>query len=157
MNKTSLLLISGLLLLIGIAGGNIVQNLKRGERNNNPGNIRKGANWQGLASEQPDPGFASFISPFYGLRAMAIVLYNYFTKYGLDTIEKIITRYAPSNENDTRAYINSVSRLSGFGPSEKLAMNSDTLFRIMKAMIHVEQGRVIYPDSDIMQGVKTVV
>lgn len=33
--------------------------IARGERNNNPGNIRHGAKWQGLASTQTDKDFLS--------------------------------------------------------------------------------------------------
>ena len=46
--------------------------IARGERNNNPGNIRHGAKWQGLASTQTDKDFCQFISPEYGIRAIGI-------------------------------------------------------------------------------------
>ena len=38
----------------------------RGIRNHNPGNIRHGEQWQGLAKEQTDPSFCVFISNEYG-------------------------------------------------------------------------------------------
>ena len=41
--------------------------IPRGIRNNNPGNIRHGNDWQGISKEQPDPAFCTFVSPEYGL------------------------------------------------------------------------------------------
>lgn len=137
----------------------IMSNMRRGERLNNPGNIRKSSTaWQGLAPEQPDSAFASFVSPFYGLRAMAKVLLTYYQKYGLNTVREIVSRYAPSSENDTGAYVATVSRLSGFSPDGTLTLsNPTTLYKIVRAMIQVEQGRVIYADSAIKEAVNAVV
>ena len=51
----------------------------RGIRNNNPGNIRHGANWQGLNpnGRNIDSAFCVFESPVFGIRALAKVLINY--------------------------------------------------------------------------------
>ncbi len=51
--------------------------LPRGVRNNNPGNIRLGIAWNGLAPEQTDPDFCQFITPQFGIRALCIVLLTY--------------------------------------------------------------------------------
>src|SRR5574337_804815 len=80
----------------------------RGIRNNNPGNIRKSSEpWRGLAAakDQKDPAFFTFETPEWGIRAMAVILRTYQTKYGLRTIRAIIGRWAPSAENDTDAYV----------------------------------------------------
>ncbi len=63
----------------------------RGIRNNNPGNIRKGDNWQGLAAEQTDEAFCVFRSAEYGIRALVKVLLNYEKKYGLNTVRKLLS------------------------------------------------------------------
>ena len=69
----------------------------RGIRNNNPGNIRRnGDPWQGLAKDQTDREFFTFQSAVYGIRALARLLITYQDKYGLCTIEGIITRWAPA-------------------------------------------------------------
>ena len=71
--------------------------------NHNPCNIRKGANWDGSMS---DDGASSILSsPEYGIRALGKLLLNYYYKYDLNTVEDIISRYAPSNENNTNAYV----------------------------------------------------
>ena len=84
----------------------------RGIRNNNPGNIRHGAKWQGLKenSRDLDPAFCVFKNPIYGIRALAKGLLNYKKLYGLNTVRSIISRYAPPNENQTLAYIQSVAK-----------------------------------------------
>ena len=74
----------------------------RGIRNNNPGNIERNATrWAGMTAEQTDPRFVVFTSPEYGFRALARTLLTYQRKYGLLSIEDMIGRWAPPNENDT--------------------------------------------------------
>lgn len=122
--------------------------LTRGERNNNPGNIRKsGVNWLGLAPNQNDI-FATFVSPEYGIRAMGLLLRGYEAK-GYNTIRKIVSRYAPSTENDTNAYINAVSaRMNGVSPDQALDLsNAGILASLINAMIVQENGRNIYADA----------
>ncbi|MBI6215999.1 structural protein [Proteus sp. DFP240708] len=87
--------------------------IARGERNNNPGNIRHGSKWQGLSIEQTDKDFCQFISPEYGIRAIYKLLQTYQKKYGLNTIKTIINRYAPPNENNTAGYIIRASKEIG--------------------------------------------
>lgn len=81
----------------------------RGIRNNNPGNIRKSKDsWKGLANEQTDSAFFVFTDIKYGYRAIIRILQNYRSKYGCMTVAEMITRWAPSNENNTPAYIRKV-------------------------------------------------
>ena len=80
----------------------------RGLRNNNPLNIEKtkgGNPWQGEIVPSKDSRFAQFTSMAYGYRAAFKLLNNYQRNYGLDTIRKMISRWAPSNENHTEAYV----------------------------------------------------
>jgi len=81
----------------------------RGVRNHNPGNIRRSSDpWQGLAAEQTDPAFFQFISAAYGIRALVKTLITYQDKHGLQTVAEIISRWAPSSENNTGSYISAV-------------------------------------------------
>jgi hypothetical protein len=124
----------------------------RGERNNNPGNLVKGENWQGMAAEQPDPRFITFQTPEYGIRALAKLLQNYGSK-GYNTIAKIVTRYAPSSENDTMSYINSVALQMNVNPAAVLDLNDiTTLASLTNAIISHENGRNIYLASGQMDG-----
>ena len=132
--------------------------LPRGIRNNNPLNIRRGKDqWKGLRAQQTDSAFCQFESLDYGWRAAFYLLTRtYYHKYRLYTIRGIISRWAPSNErstygrllpegrkNDTRAYIENVSRLTGIDPDEPIGIPSDRPARWMMvgvAMAILENG-----------------
>ena len=112
----------------------------RGLNNNNPGNIRKGSSPFFGEKKSTDSQFRQFESIELGYRAMFVLLNSYVNK-GFDTIEKIISRWAPSNENDTKAYINTVSKLSAVSPQTKVSpADKDSMVRIVSAMSQVENG-----------------
>ena len=68
-------------------------------RNNNPLNIEKRDDWEGLADLQTDPRFAVFREPEYGFRAAYIILLRYLERED-DTIEKIVAKWAPASDNN---------------------------------------------------------
>lgn len=115
----------------------------RGIRNCNPGNLRKSKdNWKGLRKEQTDKEFFQFITPEYGYRAMIITIRNYNRRYGLNTVSKIINRYAPPIENHTDNYINYVAKQMGVDPNEVIdTENKETMIEMVCAMSFVENGK----------------
>lgn len=121
----------------------------RGIRNNNPLNIRKGSNWQGEKYPQDDKSFEQFESMQYGVRAGFIILRRYISGYNgltqrFNTIEKIISRWAPASENDTRAYIAQVERLTGIPSRQQISFSQRSfMVAIVDAMIRVECGQPI--------------
>lgn len=118
----------------------------RGIRNNNPGNIRVGNNWQGEVpqAERTDRQFEQFISLEYGYRALLITLRTYITKHRLSTLRGIITRWAPNHENDTEAYIRRASEYSGILPGKVLrATDKSELCKLAYAISRVENGRYV--------------
>ena len=122
-------------------------NKSRGIRNNNPGNIRWGDEWQGLVpqAQRTDKSFCQFISPEYGIRAMIIILRNYQSKYGLKTITGIVKRWAPPNENDTQAYIRSVATATSTDADKPIDLtDSRKLFPLLQAIIKHENGSQPY-------------
>ena len=81
----------------------------RGIRNCNPGNIRITKDkWQGLRTVQTDKEFFQFEAMKWGYRALIRTLQNYRRRHGCMTIADFIRRWAPSQENNTTAYIKSV-------------------------------------------------
>lgn len=122
----------------------------RGLRNLNPGNLRHGNKWQGLAQEQTDSAFCQFESMEYGCRALMKTLQTYHNKYDLDNIEGIIARWAPTNENDTMSYINSVSKRLGINSKESLDLehNPKLYLELAKAIAIHENGREALDISD---------
>lgn len=127
----------------------------RGIRNNNPGNIRKGADWQGLAPEQNDPAFCNFSSPEWGIRAMGKILLKYQRSYHLNTIEKIIDRWAPPVENQTSEYVAAVARDMGIAATTPIDVGKlATLVPLIRAIIHHENGRQPYDADTLERGAK---
>jgi hypothetical protein len=113
----------------------------RGIRDNNPGNLRPGATpWLGEIA--PDGGYCRFIDPEHGIRALCKTLLAYQTKHGLNTIREIITRWAPSaDNNDTEAYIRSVAGASGVAADATLDLNdASVLSSLTLAIIEHENG-----------------
>jgi len=127
-------------------------NAPRGIRNNNPGNLRTDA-FAGTVGVDAD-GYGKFTTPEAGIRAMAKNLIVQQDKHGLNTVEDIITKYAPPTENNTAAYISSVAGAMGVGPADKLNMKDPaTLQKMMGAMIKQENGSQPYSDAQINSGV----
>lgn len=124
-----------------------------GFRNNNPGNIRTGQSWQGAIGEQN--GFVTFKNMAYGIRAAATVLINNISSQGNNTIEKIITKYAPPSENNTEAYINAVSNQTGISRSAVLTTDTATVTALLHAIFTHENGAWYannITDADISEG-----
>ena len=85
-----------------------------------------------MAEVQTDRAFVQFKSLEWGWRAAFYLLTRtYYHKYRLDTIRDIVTRWAPPNENNTQAYIENVSRLTGIAPDDPLGDPSSSPARWM--------------------------
>lgn len=129
----------------------------RGVRNLNPGNIRWGSAWQGLVTpaERTDPTFCQFVDVVYGIRAIARIIGTYFDAYNLRTVAGIINRWAPPNENNTSAYVQSVAQQMGVGPADQVNVHVDSvMLALVKAIIQHENGQQPYPDALIERGIQ---
>ena len=134
--------------LLLFSSKNVALNL----RNNNPGNLRPNPNftWNGQIGE--NKGFVVFTDILYGIRASFINLRTYFNN-GYNTVNKIVSRWAPSSDNnDTQAYINFVSRQTGYAPNETLYFSDDTASKLLSAIFQFEGGTKI-PLSQINAGI----
>lgn len=114
--------------------------------NRNPLNIRFNPNnkWQGQTGE--NRGFCVFSSEAYGIRAGFRILTSYL-RWGINTIEDIVRRWAPPCENDTERYIAFVSNETII-PKDHVLTDKDihdywTKIIILQAMIKMECGRHI--------------
>lgn len=150
--------------------------ITRGEYNNNPGNIdfHPDIQYQGQLGieipRNPDerPRFARFDTPTNGIRALARLLLVYYRHHKLNTIREIISRYAPGNENDTEAYIYGVVRdfycltdrfltgleLQTYSNTSLPLSDTTNLLNLVVAIIRHENGRCIYDQSTLTNGVK---
>ena len=117
-----------------------------GCKNRNPLNIRYNPrnNWKGQVGE--NAGFCVFSHEAYGFRAAYKLITTYISQ-GHNTIEKIVSRWAPSCENDTEAYIKFVAYETIIDRKEILTDRNIhdywTKLMIIRAMARMESSRNI--------------
>lgn len=136
-----------------------VRPLSRGYRNNNPVNIdyNPANKWVGQTGVEPEGRFAQFIDMPHGYRAAFVLLRGKgYINGGRNTIEKIISKFAPGNENYTAGYIENVSRMTGIPKDQVISRNDrDALTAIVYAMSIVENGTKVKDENgntvDLMQ------
>jgi len=127
--------------------------LPLGLRNNNPGNLRPGDNWQGMIGINQN--FIVFENILWGIRALGTDIRTKVNN-GYNTIEKLITRYAPPTENNTAAYIAAVSNYTGINPQTVLQLTAGTLAALIRAIMNVELGQnysAIITNQEIAEGI----
>ena len=118
--------------------------IPRGIRNNNPLNIRIGNKWKGETSENTDGVFEQFTRMEYGIRAAFILLRRYINRYHLNSVQKIVSRWAPRNENHTEKYIEHVCKRMAIFPTTKIAFEDKaTMVSLVDAMAIYECGQSI--------------
>lgn len=133
--------------------------LPRGQRNNNPGNLdynpkNKWVGQVGIEQGVPKPRFARFDTPENGIRALTKLLLNYILRHKLTTIEAIINRYAPTNENFTNGYIQAVETWTGIGKDKIDPANYEQMYALVIAIIRKELGTQPYHTGIIREGMR---
>ncbi|MEG0807464.1 MAG: structural protein P5 [Alistipes sp.] len=116
--------------------------MSRGLSNCNPGNIRRSkVRYKGEVHPSRDPAFKQFSSLAWGYRAIFKLLDTYRIRYGIDTIETMIARWAPPSENHTQGYIRAVSDQAGLPADQRLDTHDrHTMIPIAAAISRVENG-----------------
>jgi hypothetical protein len=109
-----------------------------GIRLNNPMDLRS---WGSAPTVQTGSGrFARFPTMEAGVSAAAGNLLAY-ARHGWTTLDKIISHWAPSSENNTRSYIDEVARRTGFKDNQTLNLRDPaTVERLLSAMAIRETG-----------------
>jgi hypothetical protein len=127
---------------ISVTLNNELGYMSRGLKNNNPGNIVKGGKaFEGEVIPSHDQRFRQFKSLAYGYRAMFVTFRTYRERYGLDTIRKVIGRWAPPVENDTARYVSFVARHAGLGADAVLDFDDRaTMLKLAAAISQMENG-----------------
>lgn len=121
----------------------------RGLKNNNVGNIRTSADkFKGEIQPSSDKAFKQFKTREYGIRAIFVILDTYSKKYNLNTIEGIISRYAPKKDgNNTDVYIEHVETWTGIPRTKTITSDNDKM-KLVKAIIRQETS-YIATDSEL--------
>ena len=117
--------------------------MTRGLRNNNPGNIRHDRDkWRGEVVPSQDKAFKQFEGMAWGYRAMFHLINNYSRLHGCNTVRKIVSRWAPPEDNNhTGAYIAAVCDSAGVQPDGLITTTCrDVMVPIIAAMARVENG-----------------
>lgn len=140
----------GAVLAADAAGAVVTTFTPRGIRNHNPGNLRPGSRWLGLADPPSDGEYLRFVAPVYGLRAAALLLRNYQRRNGLRTPQQIVNRWAPPSGRmlDGRAYTQDsdgyaafVARRLGVQPTDAVDLNDpQRLETFLRAVVAKENG-----------------
>ena len=153
------------------------KSLPLGVRLNNPGNLEWGSPWQGLVPREQSryynkgteqqQRFCEFIEPAFGIRAIAVTLMTYHDKRKandgskIDTIRKVIERWAPAFENDVRAYANHVQKVMCQEEGVCAAVDEVLDFRdyhtmrgLVVGIIAHENAGYKYPDAVVDEGLR---
>ena len=128
------------------------EKLPRGIRNKNPGNIKLGTNWDGLAAEQTDPTFCIFDEAVMGIRALQRILLTYRFTHKKATIDEIIYRWAPPSENSTDKYVEFVCKKLDKEKDIRLNNSMEDYLPLVKAIIQMENGMQPYDDELLVEG-----
>lgn len=134
-------------------------------RNNNPGNIRYVASirWQGQEGEG-ELGFVRFRTPEHGFRALARQIMTYKERDRLDTVRKILARYAPPQGyangkgyvQNTSGYIARVALDMGVSADAVLEVqNWRVMLNLLRAISDHEAGNGwSWPEEKIVEGLR---
>lgn len=120
-----------------------------GVRNNNPGNLRQ---WGDMPRDSR--GYAVFPTAEAGLAAAIKNLQAQQSVHGLNTVQGIISKWAPSSENNTAAYISDVTKRTGFAPNQKLNLDDPkTVAPLISGIVRHEGNSAAYSDEMIERAV----
>jgi hypothetical protein len=90
--------------------------------------------------------YVVFETLWHGWRAAAVQLLNYEKRHGLNTVQGLVSRWAPSSENDTAAYIAGVCRTLNVLPGDALNVR-ERLGDLVRAFAIQEGGD--WPEYDM--------
>jgi hypothetical protein len=124
-------------------------NPTRGERNRNPGNIkRNGTAWKGLVLDHSsDDDLCVFSDILYGVRALATMLLAYQRTHGLKTLRQIVHHWAETKHVDTASYVSLCAARVGCAPDAEIDLEHQAILTaLVRAIIQRENGRVACRD-----------
>lgn len=134
-----------------------MNNLPRGLRNNNPGNIEDGS----FAKKMPgyagtDGRFAKFAALENGQGAMDSLLASYGAR-GINNVSGVINRWAPASDgNPVGNYASSVAKAAGVDPNAQIDLGDPALRqKLITGMSQFENGRPVpmaQPIPNAVQG-----
>ncbi|ECZ9313148.1 hypothetical protein A3T98_12790 [Salmonella enterica subsp. enterica serovar Newport] len=107
----------------------------RADRNFNPLNLKTKGN-----AGKDSGGFAKYTDEESGWGAARRQLSLYYTRDKLDTINGIVSKWAPPSENDTNSYIEQISKAMGVGENEKIDLSNPAVMAKLSAYMASHEG-----------------
>ncbi|MDX7085938.1 lytic transglycosylase [Serratia marcescens] len=140
-------------------------NEPRGIRNNNPGNLNYVGQNGATLEDHATPRFARFNSAFEGFAALGKQIKAYYNGTSkaagyqkLQSVEDIISRFAPASENNTQAYINKLSKMLGVGRGDSLNIQDpQVLATLMNGITQIENGKNPYAPEMVLKAAHSAV
>ncbi|MGP2827125.1 lytic transglycosylase [Serratia marcescens] len=140
-------------------------NEPRGIRNNNPGNLNYVGQNGAALEDHATPRFARFNSAFEGFAALGKQIKAYYNGTSkaagyqkLQSVEDIISRFAPASENNTQAYINKLSKMLGVGRGDSLNIQDpQVLATLMNGITQIENGKNPYAPEMVLKAAQSAV
>lgn len=138
-------------------------NEPRGIRNNNPGNLNYVGQNGATLEDHATPRFARFNSAFEGFAALGKQIKAYYNGTSkaagyqkLQSVEDIISRFAPASENNTQAYINKLSKMLGVGRGDSLNIQDPkVLATLMNGITQIENGKNPYAPEMVLKAAQS--
>ena len=96
------------------------------------------------------------MSPEYGIRALAKILLNYESNYGINTVRGIVTRWATPSENDTDSYAAHLAKNLGVGLDTPINVRA-ALPVLVSTIIQHENGLNPYSADTLNRGIAMAV
>lgn len=158
---------------VGLAPADVAQRcikklgkVPRGIRLNNGGNIERGPKlWVGELRDPTNPKryderFCAFERPEDGIRAIAALIMVYIDKKRagdgspIDSCDDIVARWAPSTENNTRAYADQLAKALHVRANENVNFYDwDNIKALVCGLVQHENGVMPYDDDAIESGI----
>ena len=138
--------------LRGYAEGGVVRaanGLSLADKNLNPGNIRPAGFFGETGSNK---GYATYASPEFGLRSIAMLSDKYAKDYGIGTVNDFIERYAPKSDKNlnNKAYAKMVADSLGVDPDEQVDFTDDNVKKAIIPAITKFEGYSEDIDPDML-------
>ena len=151
----------------------MAKELPLGVRLNNPGNLEWGSPWEGLvprsqsryhaSGSAQQRRFCEFVDAASGIRAIARTLITYADKRlaadgsTIDTVREVISRWAPSHENNTNAYAQHVAKVISptLSPDAPISVKDyQTMKGLVRGIIAHENAGYAYPEEVLEEGLR---
>lgn len=137
----------------------------RGIRNNNPGNLNYVGQSGARLETHATPRFARFESAFEGFSALGKQIKAYYNGTSkaagyqkLQSVEDIISKFAPPSENNTQSYIDKLSKMLGVGRRDALNIHDpQVLATLMNGITQIENGKNPYAPEMVLKAAQATV